>query len=201
MVSIMAKEPLTFFKETSIPYIGANAFLEATFHSFELVSMISRAPELESACPSATLMATKEILKFGYQLGQGLGVVGHGKASLIKLPNNKGGFSLGYDPSDEELFQASREKKRKCIGQGMSIPHIRVTFPTPTEVIKSEATRESCEEELDLACLNCLCLEEFSVNAIISPEDDLTATIGPYVPSEIVDHWTVKPYFVVASAE
>ena len=59
----MAKEPLTIFKETFVPYIGANSFLEAAFHSFELVS----------AWSSATLMAAKEMLKFGYQLGQGLG--------------------------------------------------------------------------------------------------------------------------------
>ena len=79
-----------------------------------------------------------EMFKFGYQLGQGLGVVGHEKASLMKLLDNKRGFSLGYNPSDEELFQASRGKERKCIGQGMSIPHIRVTFPAPTEVIRPE---------------------------------------------------------------
>ena len=42
MITIMAQEPLTFFEETSVPYIGANAFSEATFHSLELVSMISR---------------------------------------------------------------------------------------------------------------------------------------------------------------
>ena len=83
-------------------------------------------------------MAAKEMLKFGYQLGQGLGAIRHGNAALIELPNNKGGFGLGYNPSDEELFQASRGKKRKCIGQGMSIPHIRVTFMAPAEVIRSE---------------------------------------------------------------
>ena len=66
LITIMAEEPLTFFKETFVPYIGANAFLEATFHSFELVSMISRALELESAWPSTTLMAAKEMPKFGY---------------------------------------------------------------------------------------------------------------------------------------
>ena len=48
MVTIMAEEPLTFFKETYAPYIGANVFSAKTFHSFELVFMISRAPELES---------------------------------------------------------------------------------------------------------------------------------------------------------
>ena len=95
MVTIMFEEPLTFFKETYVPYIGANAFLEATFHSFELVSMISRALELELAWPLATLMAGTEMLKFGYQLGQSLGVIGHEKASLIELPDNKRGFDLG----------------------------------------------------------------------------------------------------------
>ncbi|XP_075633491.1 uncharacterized protein LOC142605950 [Castanea sativa] len=126
LITIMAEEPLTIFKETSIPYIGANAFPEATFHNFELVSMISRASELESAWPSATLMSAKKMLKFGYQLGQGLNAVGHRNASLIKLPDNKGGFNLGYDPFDEELFQASKAKKRKCTGQRMSIPYIRI---------------------------------------------------------------------------
>ena len=104
MITIMAEEPLTFFKETSVPFIGANAFSEETFHNFELVSMISKASELESVWPSATFMAAKEMLKFGYQFGQGLGAVGHGKVSLIELPNNKRGFGLGYDPSDEKLF-------------------------------------------------------------------------------------------------
>ena len=66
--------------------------------------MISRASKLESACPSTTLMAAKEMLKFGYQLGQGLSVVGHEKAALIKPPNNKWGFGLGYNPFDEELL-------------------------------------------------------------------------------------------------
>ena len=39
----MAEEPMTVFQETSIPYIDANAFLEASFHSFELISMIHNA--------------------------------------------------------------------------------------------------------------------------------------------------------------
>ena len=113
MVTIMAEEPLSFFKETFVPYIGANAFLEVTFHNFELVSMISRISELESAWPSATLMAAKEMLKFGYQFGQGLSAIGHGKASLIELPGNKGGFGLGYDPSNEEPFLGFQRKEKE----------------------------------------------------------------------------------------
>ena len=146
-------------------------------------------------------MAAKEMLKFDYQLGQGLDAIGHEKASLIKLLDNKKGFGLGYNPFDEEIFQASRGKKRKCISQGMSIPYIKVTFSAPTKVIRSETAQESCEEESNLACLIRLCPKEFSVNAIISPRDDLIATIRPYVPSETVGHWTTKPYLMVAPAE
>ena len=83
----------------------------------------------------------------------------------------------------------------------MSIPHIRVTFSALTKVIRSEMVQESREEELNLACLICLCLEEFSVNAIISHKDDLTSTIKPCVLGETVDHWTIEPCFVLAPAE
>ena len=44
-----------------------------------------------------------------------------------------------------------------------------------------------------MACLIRLCLEEFLVNAIISLGDDLTSTIRPYEPGEIVGHRTTKP--------
>ena len=83
----------------------------------------------------------------------------------------------------------------------MSIPHIRVTFPALAEVIRSEAMQESHEEESNLACLIRLCIEEFSVNVIISLGDDLTSTIRPYVLGKTVGHWTAKPCFVVAPAK
>ena len=124
----MAKEPLTIFKETYIPYIGANAFSEATFHNFELVSMISRVSELEAIWPSTTLIATKEMLKFGYQLGQVLNAIGHGNASLIELPDNKGGLGLGYDPFDEELSRLLEERKGSTVAQGCPFPTLVSLF-------------------------------------------------------------------------
>ena len=64
----------------------------------------------------------------------------------------------------------------------MSILHIRTTFPTPVKVIMPEPYRELEDEEPDLACIIWLCPKEFSMNAIISPEDDLTYTIWPGMP-------------------
>ena len=141
LITIMAIEPITIFQETSITYIDANAFLEVSFHGFDLVPMIHNASKPKLAWTTTILMAAKEMLKFSYQTGQGLGAVGHGNTALIELPNNKGGFSLGYDPSHEELFQASRGKKRKCIGQRMFIPHIRATFPAPTKSLCQNLSR------------------------------------------------------------
>ena len=57
---------------------------------------------------------------------------------MIEFLDNKGGFGLGYEPSNEELFQASTGKKRKCIIQGMYIPYIGVTFLAPAKVIRSK---------------------------------------------------------------
>ena len=83
----------------------------------------------------------------------------------------------------------------------MSIPYIRVTFSAPAEVIGSKMAQESCEEELDLACLIRLCPEEFSMNTIISPGDDLTSTIWHFVLGEKVGYRTIQPCFVVATAK
>ena len=53
LITIMAKKPMTIFQKTSIPYIDANAFLEASFHSFKLVFMIHNALEPKFGWPLA----------------------------------------------------------------------------------------------------------------------------------------------------
>lgn len=146
------------------------------FSSFKNVSMIHSASKPESSYPMAVLMVAKEMLKFEYKLGQGLRAVGCGSLALVELSNNKGRFGLGYEPTHEELFQVFRGKKRKCTTSRMPI-HIRTTFLALVEVIMLEPFKELEDEELDLACIIWICLEEFSLNAIISPEDNSTSTI------------------------
>lgn len=78
-----------YFLGEILPYIGANAFPKASFHSFEIVSMIHNTSELESRWPVVVLMAAKEMLKFGYKLGQGLGATSCGSPILVELSYNK----------------------------------------------------------------------------------------------------------------
>ena len=138
LITIMAKEPMTIFQETSIPYIDANAFLEASFHSLELVSMIHNASKLKFGWLVTVLMVAKEMFKFSYKLGQSLGAIRRGSPTLIELSDNKGRFSMGYEPTHEELFQASRGNKRNTDTSGMSISHISFIFPALAKVIMPE---------------------------------------------------------------
>jgi len=84
--------------------------------------MIHNASEPEFGRPVTILMAIKEILKFSYKLGQGLGAVGHRNPALIEFSYNKGRFSLGYEPTHEEHFQAFRGKKRSVTLQRCLFP-------------------------------------------------------------------------------
>ena len=124
-------------------------------------------------------MAAKEMLMFRYKLGQGLKAIGCGSPALIELSDIKGRFGLGYEPIHEELFQASKGKKRKCGTLGMFIHHVRATLPTLAKVIMLESFKELKDEESDLVCIIWLCPKEFSMNAITSSEDDPTSTIQP----------------------
>ena len=108
-------------------------------------------------------MAAKEMLKFGYKLGQGLKTVRHGSPALIELSNKKGRYSFGYEPTHKEIFQAFRGKKRKCAGPGMSNPYIKATFPASIEVVMPKPFKELEDEEFDLAFIIWLCSKEVFV--------------------------------------
>ena len=101
----------------------------------------------------------------------------------IKLLDNKGRFGLGYKTTHEELFQASRGKKRKYDTLGMSIPHIK-PLSNSSRVHYAQTFKELEDEEPDLACIIRLCLKELSMNAILTPKYNLTSTIRLGMPGE-----------------
>ena len=117
-ITIMAKEPMTIFQETSIPYIDAFAFLEASFHSFKIVSMIHNALEPGSSKPLAILMAVKEMLKFRYKLGQGLRVVGVGALLSLNSHIIKEDSFWGMKPLMRNSFKLLEERKGSVPLQG-----------------------------------------------------------------------------------
>lgn len=149
LVTIIAQQHMTIYQELSIPYIDANAFMEASFYSFELVSMIHNASKANLGQPAVVLMVTKEMLKIGYKLGQNLEAIGHGSPILIELSDSKGGFNLGYKPTHKQLFRLLEEGRRGLLAQGCLFP--------------LEPFKEVEDEESGLACIIWLYPEEFLV--------------------------------------
>lgn len=135
------------------------------------------------------------MLKFGYNVGQGLRSIRRGSPTLIEISDNKGRLwgGLGYKPTHEEHFQSSRGKKRKCASLEVSIPHIKAIVSALAEVIILEPFNELEDKEFDLACIIQICPEEFFIDTIISSEDDSTSTIRPGMLGKTTGLGTIKP--------
>ena len=83
-------------------------------------------------------------------------------------------------------MQAFKGKKRKFASLGMSISHIKATFPASAKVIMPEPFKEVKDEEPDLTCIIWLFPKDLSVNTIMSFEDGLTSTIQSRLPSKMI---------------
>uniref|UniRef100_A0A2N9H6P6 RNA-directed DNA polymerase n=1 Tax=Fagus sylvatica TaxID=28930 RepID=A0A2N9H6P6_FAGSY len=96
------KNPYPFTTTEEIPYIDGCAPEEASFHSFEFVTVIHRVAAVEPRLSKAGIMVAKEFVKAGFQPGQGLGYANQGRTTIVTLEGNK---------------------------DRIAIPHIRTTFP------------------------------------------------------------------------
>uniref|UniRef100_A0A2N9FZE4 RNA-directed DNA polymerase n=1 Tax=Fagus sylvatica TaxID=28930 RepID=A0A2N9FZE4_FAGSY len=106
LVTILAEEPISIYNDGEIPYIDGCAPEEASFHSFEFVTVIHRVAAVEPRLSKAGIMVAKEFVKAGFQPGQGLGYANQGRTTIVTLEGNKDKYGLG-----------------------IAIPHIRTTFP------------------------------------------------------------------------
>ncbi|GKV34375.1 hypothetical protein SLEP1_g42752 [Rubroshorea leprosula] len=133
---------------TTIPYLGVDpGTYESSYHSMEcaVASYIHprfRGKRVEMAKP--TKVAARIMLSCHYQLGEGLGLNGQGILEPIEVIQTWGTFGLGYKPKKEDWqrMRAIKAEKRLARLQGrnprdepMWVPHIRVTFPRPAEIL------------------------------------------------------------------
>ncbi|GKU94990.1 hypothetical protein SLEP1_g8408 [Rubroshorea leprosula] len=150
LVTVNGKEEHVIRKATTIPYLGIDpGTYESFYHSMECVVASYIHPKFkgkwaEMAKPAK--VAAKIMLSCHYQLGEGLGLNGQGILEPIEEIQTWGTFGLGYKPKKED-WQRMRDikaKKRLARLQGRDtrdepkwVPHIRVTFPQPVEILCS----------------------------------------------------------------
>uniref|UniRef100_A0A2N9HR74 Uncharacterized protein n=1 Tax=Fagus sylvatica TaxID=28930 RepID=A0A2N9HR74_FAGSY len=92
LVTILAEEPISIYNDGEIPYIDGCAPEEASFHSFEFVTVIHRVAAVEPRLSKAGIMVAKEFVKAGFQPGQ---------EGIVRWPMKPGG---------KELQRSSKER-------------------------------------------------------------------------------------------
>uniref|UniRef100_A0A2N9HQK8 Integrase catalytic domain-containing protein n=1 Tax=Fagus sylvatica TaxID=28930 RepID=A0A2N9HQK8_FAGSY len=142
LVTILAEEPISIYNDGEIPYIDGCAPEEASFHSFEFVTVIHRVAAVEPRLSKAGIMVAKEFVKAGFQPGQ---------EGIVRWPMKPGG---------KELQRSSKE--RNGLKRRIAIPHIRTTFP-------ASAMFQVDEGDVDELAL--LFTEDLNVNAITTEGD------------------------------
>jgi hypothetical protein len=179
LVTILAEEPISIYNDGEIPYIDGCASEEASFHSFEFVTVIHRVAAVEPRLSRAGIMVAREFVKAGFQPGQGLGCANQGRTAIVTLEGNKDRYGLGYTPTrkDRQIAYEARRQRAAAKLRGekwpekkMVIPHIRTTFP-------ASAMFQVDEGDVDELAL--LFAEDLSVNATTTEGDSTALPIRP----------------------
>uniref|UniRef100_A0A2N9EJT0 G-patch domain-containing protein n=1 Tax=Fagus sylvatica TaxID=28930 RepID=A0A2N9EJT0_FAGSY len=174
LVTILAEEPISIYNDGAVPYIDRGASEEASFHSFEFVTVIHKVAAVEPKLSKAGMMVAKEFIKAGFQPGQGLGCANQGRTAIVALKGNRDRYGLGYTPTRKDRQFAYEVRRWRAVArlrgekwpeEKMIIPHIRTTFPA------SAMFQVDGGDEDELALLFA---EDLSINAI---EEDSTAPL------------------------
>lgn len=72
----------------------------------------------------------------------------------------------------------------------MVIPHIRITFPCPAEIMQPEPVEKEPDDELEY--LSELFAGELSVCVLVTEEDPVTP-VPPHQPTRALRNWTTIP--------
>ncbi|GKV38839.1 hypothetical protein SLEP1_g46704 [Rubroshorea leprosula] len=148
LVTVNGDEEHVIRRATTIPYLGVDpGTYESSYHSMECAAASYihprfRGKRVEMGKP--TKVAARIMLSYHYQLGEGLGLNGQRILEPIEVIQTWGTFGLGYKPKKEDWqrMRAVKAEKRLARLQGrdprdepMWVPHIRVTFPRPVEIL------------------------------------------------------------------
>ncbi|GKV26011.1 hypothetical protein SLEP1_g35373 [Rubroshorea leprosula] len=148
LVTVNGEKDYAIYKATSVPYVKVDSQnQEVIYHSMEIVSttyvaecMVLRTPDLSRVSKRVAKVMMENHFKVGKALGIGLQEI----EEPIEVIDTLVGFGLGYRPTWKDWLwmittkverHRAKLEGRKPNEEQLHIPHIRVTFPKPTEVV------------------------------------------------------------------
>ena len=66
LVTILAEEPISIYNDPTVPCIDGNIAPEASFLSFEFVSVIHKVATIKPKMPKAVMAVAKELIGLGF---------------------------------------------------------------------------------------------------------------------------------------
>uniref|UniRef100_A0A2N9FAA7 Uncharacterized protein n=1 Tax=Fagus sylvatica TaxID=28930 RepID=A0A2N9FAA7_FAGSY len=148
LVTILAEEPISIYNDGEIPYIDGCASEEASFHSFEFVTVIHRVAAVEPRLSRAGIMVAREFVKAGIS---------------ARARKDR---QMAYEARRQRA--AAKLRGERWPEKKMVIPHIRTTFP-------ASAMFQVDEGDVDELAL--LFAEDLDVNVIITEGDSMTLPV------------------------
>uniref|UniRef100_A0A2N9GIK8 Aspartic peptidase DDI1-type domain-containing protein n=1 Tax=Fagus sylvatica TaxID=28930 RepID=A0A2N9GIK8_FAGSY len=146
LVTILAEEPISIYNDGEIPYIDGCAPEEASFHSFEFVTVIHRVAAVEPRLSKAGIMVAKEFVQGGVSAWARFRLCEPRKNHNCDpggkqrqgmdwgIPRPEGIVRWPMKPGGKELQRSSKE--RNGLKRRIAIPHIRTTFPASKRVLQ-----------------------------------------------------------------
>lgn len=135
VITIRGEEEVILSKPVFVPYVeNVDEDKDTSLHNFELVE--PEQGQAESSIQTIDRIGARIMFKSGYQEGKGLGVHLQGIPSPVSLPEKQDQFGLGYEATVEERMESlilSKKKGKK--DKKIFIPHLRETFPAPSEIL------------------------------------------------------------------
>ncbi|KAI4340286.1 hypothetical protein MLD38_025137 [Melastoma candidum] len=90
LVTVKGEHTMELCHEIDMPYVGESVGEPSTTQALEMVNMVRRDFKSDPLMTPGNISATKQFIKFGYQLGQRLGAWGQGIRHLIDVPVHPG---------------------------------------------------------------------------------------------------------------
>jgi len=137
IITVHGEEDVLVSKPVSVPYIDSTEQVEGNlWHSFEIVE--SNHCQTETPVQHVNQVVARIMAKNGYEEGKGLGSKLQGGCSPITVSEKTDKFGLGYKESLEEKFASVNLSKKHKKSKIHQIPHLKETFPAPTETVMVE---------------------------------------------------------------
>ncbi|XP_054806257.1 uncharacterized protein LOC129308912 [Prosopis cineraria] len=185
IIAVKGEEEIMVSKPSSLPYIeAAEKDYGVSFQSLEVEGICGSTHNINS-------VVAKIMAKSGFMPGKGLGSHLQGITCPIKVLDNCNRQGLGYEPTLEDQMKDKASLANGKKASKLEIPHIKESFPGPSEVIYKPAISVISFNE-DVPCRTSASIAVDDSNKVLAnwefEEANDVISLEDFVSSDSISH-------------